>query len=933
MRSRIWLMVLAFALVGGALVFGMSGGGAEAATPPSGTVTTTTPAPPWTGLVTGGAGADESTCVEGVNCDTYLLTVGGMAADWAAAGKLVDIKITWTVPANDYDLYVHKCPAIPTVVTCNAGTLVGNSGNGAPSTQEETTLDPSSPGTPPQTYSVHVVDFTVSPGDPYHGTATPQLKPASRTATYVSGGITFSPSVTVKAPVVPRDGEPSSRTDSAGNFYVSAIRGVPAGVDLWYDNLNPADAGYDAYMRNWVYRGQPDAPGCTGTPTFCLGADGGGDVDLAVGRPDPATGVNNNPPTLAYSSLVAANISTGKSTDKGLSYQLNPVGNVAGVPVDDRQWLEALGPNTVYLYYRTIAPTVSMIQRSDDGGFTYGAAKTAGAIGQAGYIDVHQKTGAVYVSGSTGQVCTGIPALPTGEPLTYACHMATPGSNVAHIFFPVKVADDGTANGTVYVVWSDDHDVFLAHSLDQGTTWSQAVQVNDPASTPKTNIFPWLETGPTPGSVGVVWYGTTDTANDDNANWRVYYSTTYDATAAAPTFRQVEAGDHVIHGSNISEGGLTGTANRNLIDYFQVSFAPNGSAVIAYADDHNDFDGHTYAVHQLTGPALNAAKTPLPPPPPAPAAQTGPYPYAADVGGIAGSQVTDFKDDVADALLVRQLTDDPLDILSIKYSCEGGGLTPPNPQVVATMKVSQLLVAPPDHTWRMSFTANAPDSTLSPTGDYSFGVSDRGDQFYVQAATNVAGTPAYTYGTAVRNSDGSIAYTSKGTATSGAIDPATQTITVKVALSALNPLVTHGGALANGSVLVGLRGQAFTGGANVKRDVTRGGTQYALACGGPTAVQVRAFGASAAKGIVRLTWRTASESRVLGYHVWRVRSGRAVRVDRALIAARQAGRVGGAVYRLVDRGARAGVRYTYRLQVVGQTGARFFAATTSVRAR
>ena len=41
-----------------------------------------------------------------------------------------------------------------------------------------------------------------------------------------------------------------------------------------------------------------------------------------------------------------------------------------------------------------------------------------------------------------------------------------------------------------------------------------------------------------------------------------------------PTFRNVEVteAEHVIHASNISEGGLTGANNRNLIDYFLVSF-------------------------------------------------------------------------------------------------------------------------------------------------------------------------------------------------------------------------------------------------------------------------------------------------------------------------------------------------------------------------
>jgi hypothetical protein len=131
----------------------------------------------------------------------------------------------------------------------------------------------------------------------------------------------------------------------------------------------------------------------------------------------------------------------------------------------------------------------------------------------------------------------------------------------------------------------------------------------------------------------------------------------------------------------------------------------------------------------------------------------------------------------------------------------------------------------------MNFTANAPNSVISPTGDYTFGLSDRGDQFWVRASTDTAPAGTFTFGTAVRGSDGVMVYTSRGTADSGVINPADGTITIKVAASKLNPFVTKGPAIANGSILAGLRGQAFTTGANAVRDLTRGGTQYRVGCG------------------------------------------------------------------------------------------------------
>jgi hypothetical protein len=690
--------------------------GVHASSPAAGTISPTGPNVVWQGPLTGGASANEATCVEGTNCDTFKLTLSGTEEDWA--GKVVNITINWLNPANDYDLYIHKGENCPATGECE-GPIVSQDGNGSPSTQEVGSIDPGSTGT--GTYLVRLVLFAVTPGDPYTGTASVGPEPPGRKANYVKDGIAFSPNVTVKAPVARRDGEPSNRTDKFGNHYTSAIRGVPAGVDLWYFDLRPGSPTYDPYMRNPIYRGQPDS--FTQSTATALGADGGGDVDLAVGfdSNDP-----NAPPVLAYSSLVAANVSTGKSLDRGQTFQLNPAGNATGgVPADDRQWLEFHGKNTVYLLYRTLAPTIAMVQRSDDGGFTYGPATVVGTIGQVGYLDVHQASGAVYVSGDTGQVCVGRPSAPNTAPSSYTCtQVSETNENAGNIFFVVKVADDGRKwlnpatgqqeeVGTAYVAYSNGFKTFLRHSIDGGRTWSNRVRVSDGTNT-RTAMFPWIETGPTPGSVGVVWYGTSAAVNNDAADWQLFYAQSFNADEEVPTFRQVTASDHFIHASNISTGGLAlvGGANRNLIDYFQVSFDPTGAAVISYTDDHNDYDGHTYVTRQIGGPSINNEGTtnvPAPvegaslPPRPAPPAD--------------GAQVTDFAQDVQIGLLGVLPINDSLDILSVKYSCE---TTTGGPVIVATMKVSDLAVVPTNSNWRMNFAANAPDSRLSATGDYSF---------------------------------------------------------------------------------------------------------------------------------------------------------------------------------------------------------------------
>lgn len=100
----------------------------------------------------------------------------------------------------------------------------------------------------------------------------------------------------------------------------------------------------------------------------------------------------------------------------------------------------------------------------------------------------------------------------------------------------------------------------------------------------------------------------------------------------------------------------------------------------------------------------------------------------------------------------------------------------------------------------------------------------------------------------------------------------------------------------------------------------------------PTNVTVTSFtGRATGRKGVSLTWRTASEFGALGFNVWRFAQGKGVKVNRALIPAKQAGR--SAAYRLIDRRAKRGVAYTYRLQVVRANGTRAWGASTAVRVR
>src|SRR5256714_6778123 len=201
-----------------------------AANPNQGTLNSgSTTALQWVGDAIGGpAITTETACQDGINCDVFTIHLSGSAADYA--GKQLAVKITFSM-LSDYDLYVHKD-------TVN-GKVVFPAGNGSqPGDNEQVVINPATSGA--GDYVVHVVYADVVPTDQYHGTATiisatgpSATPPPMRFANYIMGGITFSNSVPLKAPTTLRDGEPSNRTDFAGNAYVGAIRGFPAGVDLW----------------------------------------------------------------------------------------------------------------------------------------------------------------------------------------------------------------------------------------------------------------------------------------------------------------------------------------------------------------------------------------------------------------------------------------------------------------------------------------------------------------------------------------------------------------------------------------------------------------------------------------------------------------------------------------------------------------------------
>jgi subtilisin-like proprotein convertase family protein len=99
---------------------------------------------------------------------------------------------------------------------------------------------------------------------------------------------------------------------------------------------------------------------------------------------------------------------------------------------------------------------------------------------------------------------------------------------------------------------------------------------------------------------------------------------------------------------------------------------------------------------------------------------------------------------------------------------------------------------------------------------------------------------------------------------------------------------------------------------------------------GPTAVTVTRFTAARTRAGVSLNWRTAQETSLLGFNVYRVVAGKLTKLNRTVLAHRGRG-VRGAAYSLLDSKAPTGRPVSFRLQAVGLDGKRSWQGVARVK--
>ncbi|HEX3433834.1 MAG TPA: sialidase family protein [Solirubrobacteraceae bacterium] len=383
-------------------------------------------------------------------------------------------------------------------------------------------------------------------------------------------------------------GEPAIHVSRADNVYLGSELGVGSGSVLWR-GLS-ALGGRGASGCGLEFRGQPNGVSGKGAS--------GGDIDVAIANAPNAAGNYN----VYVSSLNLASVNVAHSTDNGTTFSQAPV--VAGLPIDDREWIAAFGAETSLLSYHQIATNNIEILRSDDGGSTY--VKTTTAIPLGDYKEASNELGNLVIDHRNLPDTTGdfyayqsfvAPSEEGGEHNNEAflavsadgghtfvdrpipCSIAPGSTDLDHNFPDVSVAP----SGDIWYAWSDNHVIRTALSTDHGLSWTCSKPTKPISKGSAQAIFPWLVA--TSKGVDLVYYGTPTEANQ---TWYVDFVQNFKGTATS-WLKPHQL--FPVHQGEVCEGGIECTTGRQLFDDFGVDTDSRGWAHIAYSHDSPDLGG------------------------------------------------------------------------------------------------------------------------------------------------------------------------------------------------------------------------------------------------------------------------------------------------------------------------------------------------------
>jgi len=609
MTARATIGALFFVIGGFLVVFAFFATGLRSATPSAGTLSPGGPTVNWAGTAAGGGSLDESTCVEGVNCDTFMLTLSGTPTNWTGLKARIVISAADPSGATDYDLYVHKGD--------NSGSIVpgGESAHGG-TPPEVVDLDPSNPAIGTGQFSVHVVYFSATAAFQYSGSAS-AISTSAASALAPSAPQDTGPKIgfeNFEAPGTLVQVASSSQGPTAHTVeYMGHDAGEPSvGVNWKSPNSVTGVTNFQSDLQTLFIKFDDSCPlnGQKATwynspaPTsLFVDSDPIGFTDRDTGRVFAGELTLTSPSCKVSFTDTDGLDALGQPTLAGWSPSSGPLGSgidhetIGGGPYHTPiPSLPTPYPHAVYYCSQDLVTAFCL--RSDDGGATYGP-PVATYTSQCGGLHGHVKVatdGTVYLPNNS---CGGTGAVVVSEdngltwnirPVQNATSQTRANSNLQD---PAVGID---SNGRVYFAMSSStvagsaiggSNAVVATSNDRGQTWQNIFDVGAVYGL-KNIAFPAAVAGDA-GRASVAFYGST-TSGDGSANsfsgvWHLYVANTFDGGQTWTT-TDATPNDTLQRGCIWSHGGAD--ICRNLLDFFDMTVDKQGRVEVGYVDGCTD---------------------------------------------------------------------------------------------------------------------------------------------------------------------------------------------------------------------------------------------------------------------------------------------------------------------------------------------------------
>lgn len=375
-------------------------------------------------------------------------------------------------------------------------------------------------------------------------------------------------------------GEPSLHVSRQNLVGLGSEEGLGGGSEYW--RATQLGGSRSASPCALAYAGQPNAVAGVGLS--------GGDIDTAFAPHHSAVGTYR----IYVASLNLGSVNVAVSNDNGATFTQTPV--QAGLPLDDREWVAAYGPDTSLLSYHDIATDNIDVLRSDNGGALY--TQVARVIPDTDYKASNNALGNLVIDhnqpapggfwayqsfvapshnpGLTGTATDDEAFLGVSQDGGHSwairpipCSTAFGATGLDHNFPNVSVAP----NGTLFYAVSNDHAIYVAESVDHGNSWI----CSGPVSGARQVIFPWIVA--TSAGEDLVYYGTVGTGAAQT--WYVYFAQNRTQSVTGWSTTRLMP----VHTGPVCEGGVSCTSGRQLLDDFAVDTDQAGWAHIAYSHD------------------------------------------------------------------------------------------------------------------------------------------------------------------------------------------------------------------------------------------------------------------------------------------------------------------------------------------------------------